>query len=92
MTLVEPPKPYDPDLHRGTYQPPPIPPSDVARIRNAAHLAWTVFPGPLGDLVHRELKAWCDGGQRYGGHGENLAIAADIEARHRAQTLGLEHP
>ena len=89
--LVEPPKPYDPDRRRGTWQAPPVPPGDLRRIRNASHLAKTVFPGELGEWLHDELKAWCDGGQAFGGHGRMLAIAADLEARHRALTLGVTY-
>jgi hypothetical protein len=89
--LVEPPKPYDPGARRGTWQPPAMRPGDVARIRNAAHLAKTVFPGQLGEWIHDELKAWCDGGQTFGGGGRMLAIADDIEARHRALVLGVTY-
>ena len=86
--LVEPPKPYDPEARRGTWQHPVVPPADVARIRKASHLAITVLPGELGRLVHREMREWCDVGQRFGGHGQMLAIAADLEQRHNDLILG----
>lgn len=86
--LVEPPRHPAAPRYRGTWAAPPIPPGDVRRIRDASHLARTVLPGELGELVARELVAWCDVGQTFGGHGRMLAIAEDIETRHQALARG----
>jgi hypothetical protein len=70
---------------------PPIHPDVLARVRKAAHAATTAYPGPMGDLARRELIGWCDVGSRFGGLAWVLALAADIEAKCHALTLGLEH-
>lgn len=37
----------------------------TARYRAAAHHALQAYPGPLGELLHRELAAHADLGQRF---------------------------
>jgi hypothetical protein len=90
MTLVEPPKPYDPDARRGTWQPGPAP--EVVRATLCARHARTLWPGPIGEQLSDDLEEWAKGGWRYDVRGRGPALMADIEARHRALTLGLEHP
>lgn len=65
--------------------------SDIARVRTAAGLAPKALPGPVGELVARELAWWCEHGHRFDMRGAGLAIAADVEARHRALVLGVTY-
>jgi hypothetical protein len=37
------------------------------RIRNAAHRAKRLYPGPVGELLFRELLMWEEFGYRFGG-------------------------
>jgi len=85
---AEPPVRYAPDRHRGTWQEPRIPHADIARIRAAASLAATVLPPALGKLVHDDLADWCDAHIRFGGHGQRVQVAAELEAIHRDRTVG----
>jgi hypothetical protein len=60
--------------------------ADINRARNAAHLARTVLPGPIGDTLYRELAAWAEFGHRFDKGRQAMALAADLEARHAALT------
>lgn len=39
---------------------------DLARCRQAAHLATKLYPAPIARVVARELKEWVDFGYRFG--------------------------
>lgn len=63
--------------------------AQLARVQAAALLAKTVFPGPVGELLHRELTSWCDVGRLWDKAGLAIAVAEDIEKRHaQMQTAG----
>jgi hypothetical protein len=63
----------------GSHTAPPIPPSDLARVRTAASIARTAYPDPIGDIVYRDLIGWCDHAGRFGGHARYLAAAQVLE-------------
>ena len=67
----------------------PWPPAEVLKRAGLAALAAReCLPGPLGDLACRELVAWREFAYRFDVGGRGVALIADIEARHRAMTLG----
>ena len=43
----------------------PFPSHERSRVRAAAHQARRAYPGPLGELVHRELSAYAEFGFRF---------------------------
>jgi hypothetical protein len=49
-----------------------------ARCLAAAALAVEVYPGALGELVHRELRAFAEFGRRIGGDELLLRLTADV--------------
>lgn len=49
------------------------------RIRAAAFRASRVYPGPVGQLIAKELAAWEEFGIRLGGHSLILQVVAAIE-------------
>lgn len=57
--------------------------ADQVRALNASHVAFVVLPGPVGELVSRELVAWADYAHRFDQVGRGLALIADIEQRHK---------
>lgn len=58
------------------------------RIRAAAFRAKTVYPGPVGELVSRELLDWEQFGKQLGGHG---LIAALVDAVMTAEAPSALH-
>lgn len=54
-----------------------------SRLRLAAFTALDVLPGPVGELVARELRAWAEFGWRIGHHAQIRALVRDIEQRSR---------
>jgi hypothetical protein len=44
---------------------PAIPPHERCRYRTAAHHARRLYPGCVGELLHRELTAYADFGRRF---------------------------
>ena len=42
-----------------------LPAHERSRVRAAAHHARRVYPGPLGELAHRELSAYAEFGYRF---------------------------
>jgi hypothetical protein len=54
---------------------------EVARLKAAAHHARRALPGPLGDLVHRELLAYAEFGYRLTADALIPRLAADVLAR-----------
>lgn len=60
---------------------PAIPPQEVSRLRAAAHHARRALPGPLGDLVHRELLAHAEFGHRVTSDALIPRLATDVLAR-----------
>lgn len=53
--------------------PPKLEHHERAKIRNAAYRATQVYPGPVGQLVSRELLIWEEMGWRLG-HGTNALV------------------
>jgi hypothetical protein len=49
-----------------------------SRIRAAARHARRVYPGPVGELLHRELNAYADFGVRFSGDGLIPQLAAHV--------------
>ncbi|RTL67743.1 MAG: hypothetical protein EKK42_13025 [Pseudonocardiaceae bacterium] len=56
-------------------------PTESARLRHAALRALSTHPGPVGELIHRELMAWQDFGHRIGRDGLPRRLAAEILGR-----------
>jgi hypothetical protein len=54
---------------------------DAMRLRAAAHHARRVFPGALGELVARELRAHADFGRELAHDGLAARLAAQVLAR-----------
>jgi hypothetical protein len=50
------------------------------RLRAAAFRASRVFPGPIGELIHRELMTWYEFGYRLGGHSMIMRLVMAVEA------------
>lgn len=53
---------------------------DRGRLMTAAIRARRAFPGPVGDLVARELSTWADLGFRFGGDATIAKLVTAIEA------------
>jgi len=53
---------------------------EKARYREAARKGRLIYPGPLGELVHRELTAYAEFGYRFSGDGLIPRLAAAINA------------
>ncbi|MFC5139305.1 hypothetical protein ACFPK1_13775 [Actinomycetospora rhizophila] len=58
-----------------------LPLHDKYRLKAAAHHARRALPGPLGDLVHRELLAYAEFGYRVTADALIPRLAADVLAR-----------
>ena len=54
---------------------------EKSRLRAAAHHARRALPGPVGDLVHRELLAYAEFGYRMWDDALIPRVAADVLAR-----------
>ena len=54
---------------------------EKTRLRAAAHHARRALPGPVGDLIHRELLAYAEFGYRMWGDALIPRLAADILSR-----------
>ena len=52
-----------------------------ARVQRAAALAPKAYPGPVGELLRRELEAWDDFGHELGGHVLIGKVIGDIFKR-----------
>jgi len=48
------------------HHPPAVESQDRTRIQIAARYALSTYPGPVGDLIHRELQAFLEFGYRFG--------------------------
>jgi hypothetical protein len=55
--------------------------AEKQRIRRQAYRATKVFPGPIGEMISRELTAWEEFGYRLGGKGLVMRLLIDIERR-----------
>ncbi|WP_433783454.1 hypothetical protein ACQPX6_25630 [Actinomycetospora sp. CA-101289] len=56
--------------------------------RDAAELALRAYPGALGELVHRELRAFADFGYRLAGDGLVARLAVEVlSAVHEGDTV-----
>ena len=51
-----------------------------SRVRAAAHHARRVYPGPLGELAHRELSAYAEFGYRFAADALIPRLVAEILA------------
>ncbi|MEJ2860165.1 hypothetical protein [Actinomycetospora flava] len=71
--------PPQPPVIRGDA--PVLLPHERSRLRAAAHHARRALPGPLGDLVHRELMAYAEFGHRMTDDALIPRLAADVLAR-----------
>ncbi|MCD2195172.1 hypothetical protein LQ327_17535 [Actinomycetospora endophytica] len=60
---------------------PVLAPHEKSRLRAAAHHARRALPGPVGDLVSRELVAYADFGHRMTVDSLIHRLAADVLAR-----------
>jgi hypothetical protein len=49
------------------------------RVRRAAFRATRVYPGPVGQLIAKELNAWEEFGMRLGGHSLIMGVVEAIE-------------
>lgn len=49
-----------------------------ARLRSAAHRATRVYPGPVGELLERELRTWAEFGFRFGSAGLLTALVDHV--------------
>jgi hypothetical protein len=55
---------------------------ELTRLRAAAFWAKRVYPGPVGELLSRELRSWEEFGYRLGSHGMIIGIVdAVMKAR-----------
>jgi hypothetical protein len=59
---------------------PPLQAHELSRVRAAAHHARRLLPGPLGELVHRELTAYADFGYRFSSDALIPRLVAEILA------------
>ena len=59
--------------------PQPMDHHEKMRIRAAAFRATRIYPGPVGELISRELLGWEDFGYRLGGNRMVLDLAAAWE-------------
>lgn len=55
-----------------------LPPYESTRLRAAAHHAKRAYPGPIGDLLARELTAYADFGYRFAADGLVVRLATDV--------------
>lgn len=53
-------------------------PHEMMRIRAAAYRATRVYPGSVGQLIARELNAWVDFGEKFGGDGLIKGLVDDV--------------
>lgn len=65
-----PPIPGDPDGR--------LSPQESSRLRAAAHHAKRAYPGPIGELLARELTAYADFGYRFAAGGLFVRLADDV--------------
>lgn len=65
-----PPIPGDPDGR--------LSPQESSRLRAAAHHAKRAYPGPVGELLARELTAYADFGYRFAADGLLVRLAVDV--------------
>jgi hypothetical protein len=61
---------------------------DEQRLHAAATRAPEVYPGPVGELVAHELRAWHGLGTRFGGHPLMTRLIDDVLAASRRQKRG----
>jgi hypothetical protein len=73
ITLIPAPPPIRGDA-------PDVPLHEARRFRAAAVRARRIYPGPIGELVYRELDAYAEFGHRLGDDGLILRLAAAVLA------------
>ena len=49
-----------------------------ARLRSAAHRVTRIYPGPVGELLERELRTWEEFGFRFGSAGLMAALVDHV--------------
>jgi hypothetical protein len=64
--------------------PAPFAAHELNQLRAAARHAMRVFPGPVGELLARELDAHADFGYRFGGSGLLQGVAREVLAMPRS--------
>jgi hypothetical protein len=65
---------------------------EKSRLRAAAHHARRALPGPVGDLIHRELLAYAEFGYRMWGDALIPRLAADVLSRPASTSDGQSPP
>lgn len=73
------------DGTRATAPPARLGADAVRRVSSAINLATRAYPGPVGELLRRELRVWLEFGYRIGSHGLVMAIVDDVLARAEAK-------
>lgn len=68
----------DPHPIRATAAPPAMPADEQARLRAAALQATRRHPGPIGELLERELRTWEELGFRLDGDGLIGRVVAEL--------------
>lgn len=61
---------------------------EKTNLRNAAHWAKQVYPGPVGDLISQELLSWEDLGYRFGGDSSVARLVDHVLKQPRPQAAG----
>ena len=69
VALIEPPAPRQPPAVRAIDPPPSLAFHETSRLRTAAYLATRLHPGPIGELIQREILDWSEFGFRFDRHG-----------------------
>lgn len=57
---------------------PPLQPHESMRLRNAALLARHRYPGPVGEVLAKEITAWVEFGYRFGSSSLIEALVAHL--------------
>lgn len=60
------------------YETPAMSPQERMRLRAAATAAGSTYPGPVGELLAREIWAWEEFGFRYGSDGLMHRVVDDV--------------
>jgi hypothetical protein len=65
---------------------PRLAPHEHSRYRAAADYARLRYPGPVGELIHRELRAYAEFGHRFASDALVPRLATDILTQPRAES------
>ncbi|MFP5019756.1 hypothetical protein [Pseudonocardia phyllosphaerae] len=72
--------------------PVPMEHHEKMRIRAAAFRATRVYPGPVGELVSRELLSWEDFGYRLGGNRLVMELVDQVMKTPQPEAAGTKRP